>query len=198
MIATAALRRVAAFAFELGRRLAGLHHHRDKLAAAAALPHQLGRQLHDRLGCRRQGLVGLGPQLRLGQRGGALSASAWARERAAEPCPLSCPRPASLCPGLPFSSILFNEYLGWQILASRMVTSVNAARRRAGLPSTRSNGAHHPALVAEQLVGRRDRIQVPDGQRNRSRIFSRWPRTYPCRRSADHPLPYSTRPAKPG
>src|SRR5688572_25610763 len=59
---------VAALALERGRRLAGLHHHRTGLPAAAALPDELGRQLHDRLGRRRHGLVALGAEFGLGQR----------------------------------------------------------------------------------------------------------------------------------
>jgi hypothetical protein len=59
---------VAGLALELGRRLAGVHHHRAELAAAAALPHDFGRQLFDGLGRRCQRRSALGPELGLGER----------------------------------------------------------------------------------------------------------------------------------
>src|SRR3982074_1016341 len=70
---------VAALADERGWRLAGLHHqrveppaglhhHRVELAAAPTLSRQLGRQLHDRLGGRSHGLIGLGSKLGFGKR----------------------------------------------------------------------------------------------------------------------------------
>jgi hypothetical protein len=61
-------RPVADLARELGRRLPGVHHHRAELAAAAALPHDFGRQLLDRLGGRCHGRGALGAELGLGER----------------------------------------------------------------------------------------------------------------------------------
>jgi hypothetical protein len=61
-------RPVAYLALELGRRLPGLHHHRAELPAAAALSHDLGRQLFDGLGGRCDGLSAEGSKLGLGER----------------------------------------------------------------------------------------------------------------------------------
>ena len=112
---SAALRRVAALAFELGRRLAGLHHHRDELAAAAALPHQLGRQLHDRAWLPTPGPGRLGPAAPPWSARGRVSASAWARERAAEPCLLRLAL-VRLLFALLCHSLASSMYLGWRSL----------------------------------------------------------------------------------
>jgi hypothetical protein len=59
---------VAALALELGRRLTWFHHHRAGLAAATALSHEFGRQLHNGSGSRCHGLIALGPEFGLCQR----------------------------------------------------------------------------------------------------------------------------------
>jgi hypothetical protein len=53
--------------------LAGLHHHRAEFAAASALSREFGRQLHDRLGRRRYGLIGLGSKFGFAERWSATS-----------------------------------------------------------------------------------------------------------------------------
>ena len=66
---SASLRLVAALAPEGGRCFAGVHHHRAEPAATPpAQSDELGGQLPDRHGAGRDGAVGLGAKLGLGQR----------------------------------------------------------------------------------------------------------------------------------